>query len=75
MIKVVVTLNVGDINRSKTALWVNMADISIQVLHQVTPLLTIVLYNFEFEWGVYALSAPKAIFRARTYNCITYSVR
>ena len=30
---------------------------------------------FEFDWGVYALSASKAIFRARTYNCITYSVR
>ena len=29
----------------------------------------------RFEWGVYALSASKAIFRARTYNCITYSVR
>ena len=28
-----------------------------------------------FEWGVYALSASKAISRARTYNCITYSVR
>ena len=28
-----------------------------------------------FEWGFYALSASKAIFRARTYNCITYSVR
>ena len=25
------------------------------------------------EWGFYALSASKAIFRARTYNCITYS--
>ena len=31
--------------------------------------------EFEFEWGFYALSASKAIFRARTYNCITYSVR
>ena len=31
--------------------------------------------KFEFEWGFYALSASKAIFRARTYNCITYSVR
>ena len=30
---------------------------------------------FEFEWGFYTLSASKAIFRARTYNCITYSVR
>ena len=30
---------------------------------------------FEFEWGFYALLASKAIFRARTYNCITYSVR
>ena len=30
---------------------------------------------YFFEWGVYALSASKAIFRARTYNCITYSVR
>ena len=29
----------------------------------------------RFEWGFYALSASKAIFRARTYNCITYSVR
>ena len=29
--------------------------------------------SFEFEF--YALSASKAIFRARTYNCITYSVR
>ena len=29
-----------------------------------------------FEWGCYALSASKAIFRVRTYNiCITYSVR
>ena len=27
-----------------------------------------------FEWGFYALSASKAIFRARTYNCRTYSV-
>ena len=30
---------------------------------------------FEFEWGFDALSASKAIFRAKTYNCITYSVR
>ena len=34
---------------------------------------TIIFYFFE--WGFYALSASKAIFRARTYNCITYSVR
>ena len=33
------------------------------------------IYGFEFEWGFYALSASKAIFRVRTYNCITYSVR
>ena len=32
-------------------------------------------FEFEFEWGFYTLSASKAIFRARTYNCITYSVR
>ena len=31
--------------------------------------------GLRFEWGVYALSASTAIFRARTYNCITYSVR
>ena len=31
-------------------------------------------FEFEFEWGFYTLSASKAIFRARTYNCITYSV-
>ena len=31
--------------------------------------------GMRFEWGFYALSASKAIFRARTYNCITYSVR
>ena len=30
---------------------------------------------FEFEWEFYALSASEAIFRARTYDCITYSVR
>ena len=33
-------------------------------------------FEFEFEWGggggVYALSASKAIFRVRTYNCIAY---
>ena len=29
----------------------------------------------SFQWGFFALSASKAIFRARTYNCITYSVR
>ena len=29
----------------------------------------------ESEWGVYAQSASKAIFRARTHNRITYSVR
>ena len=29
-------------------------------------------YMFEFEWGFYALSASKAIFRARKYDCITY---
>ena len=28
-----------------------------------------------FEWGFYAQLASKAIFRARTYNCITYSAR
>ena len=28
-------------------------------------------FEFEFEWGFYALSASKAIFRARTYNCTT----
>ena len=36
--------------------------------------------EFEFEFDsltarFYALSASKAIFRVRTYNCITYSVR
>ena len=30
---------------------------------------------FEFEWRLYAQSASKAIFKARTYNGITYSVR
>ena len=25
------------------------------------------------EWGLYALSASKAIFRARTYNCNLFS--
>ena len=30
---------------------------------------------FEFEWRFYAMSAAKAIFRARTYNRINYSVR
>ena len=30
--------------------------------------------NKAFWVGVYPLSASKAIFRARTYNCITYSV-
>ena len=29
--------------------------------------------SFGFEWGVYALSASKAIFRARTYNCNLFS--
>ena len=29
----------------------------------------------EFEWEFYTLSASEAIFRARTYNCIIYSVR
>ena len=29
----------------------------------------------QFEWRFYALSASEAIFRARTYSCITYSVR
>ena len=33
------------------------------------------LKEFEFESGFYVLSASKAIFRARTHNCITYSVR
>ena len=32
-------------------------------------------FGFEFELEFYAQSASKAIFRARTYNCITYSVR
>ena len=32
-------------------------------------------FEVEFEWGFYALSASKAIFRARTYKYITYSVR
>ena len=31
------------------------------------------LGEFEFEWGSYAQSASEAIFRARTYNPITYS--
>ena len=29
--------------------------------------------GFEFEWGFYALSASKAIFRAKTYNCNLFS--
>ena len=29
---------------------------------------------FEFEWRFYAQSASKAIFRARTYSHVTYSV-
>ena len=33
------------------------------------------VFEFEFEWEFYAQSASKAIFRARTYDCITYSVR
>ena len=28
----------------------------------------------EVEWGFYALSASKAIFRARTYNCNLFSL-
>ena len=31
--------------------------------------------RLSLSGGFYALSASKAIFRARTYNCITYSVR
>ena len=31
-------------------------------------------FEFEFEWGFYALSASEASFRVRTYDCITYSV-
>ena len=31
--------------------------------------------GLSLSGGFYALSASKAIFRARTYNCITYSVR
>ena len=30
--------------------------------------------EFEFEWRFYALSASKAIFRARTYNCIIFLI-
>ena len=37
--------------------------------------LSIVSFSFEFEWGFHAQSASEAIFRARTYNHITYSVR
>ena len=33
------------------------------------------IWSFEFEWRFYALSGSKAIFRARTYSHITYSVR
>ena len=33
------------------------------------------MVQFDFEWGFYALSASKVIFRARTFNCITYSVQ
>ena len=29
--------------------------------------------EFEFEWGFYTQSASEAIFRARTYNRLTYS--
>ena len=36
---------------------------------------TTLIGSGEFEWGFYALSASKAIFRARTYNCVIYSVR
>ena len=38
-------------------------------------LLRVKSLGFEFEWGFYAQSASEAIFRARTYNHITYSVR
>ena len=30
-------------------------------------------FEFEFEWGFYTQSATEAIFRARTYNRITYN--
>ena len=36
-----------------------------------TQLLLAQMRFLRFEWGFYALSASKAIFRARTYNCIT----
>ena len=32
-------------------------------------------FEFAFDWECYALSAFKAIFGARTYDCITYLVR
>ena len=35
----------------------------------------VIINKFEFEWEFYAQSASKAIFKARTYDCITYSVR
>ena len=32
-----------------------------------------VVVGWLVEWGFYALSASKAIFRARTYNCNLFS--
>ena len=36
-------------------------------------LLPVKTLNRLVEWGLYALSASKAIFRARTYNCNLFS--
>ena len=44
----------------------------LYVLYQRHPLY-VIPWGWLVEWGFYALSASKAIFRARTYNCNLFS--
>ena len=53
---------------------------SAELETSVTAALTVIrarlpkyVVEVEVEWGFYALSASKAIFRARTYNCNLFS--
>ena len=38
-----------------------------------TNVMMVYFVGWLVEWGFYALSASKAIFRARTYNCNLFS--
>ena len=71
-----ITLNVNPLtpNQRHTAVSVDPGSSLNALLHHNFTLDLTWLVGWLVEWGFYALSASKAIFRARTYNCNLFTL-